>query len=305
MTYEELELLEMPGDVLSLIAMLPDKKVSVGEKWTAPSWAAQMLTGTEAADKAEIICSLESVVAGTAKIRIKGEVAGANDGAATTVKVSGHILYNLKRGYIRRLELKQLEKSKPGPLSPAMDVAADVVLIRSLTEDEGPLSAPEVSKIPLEPTEDSIRIRFDASQDLRFHHSRFWHVHHQTKKTATLRMLDRGNVIAQAVIMPLPPAPPGNHIPEEKFQADIRAALAGQLTKLTTAEILKTKDKRYIYRVIAEGKVEKTDMLWIYYLCADPTGRQVSLVFTVEKAFLKTLGNEHEAFTTSLEFRKR
>lgn len=305
MTSGDLELLKMPGDALSLLALLPENRIAVGNTWTPPGWAVQMLTGTEAAEKAELTCRLESVAEGKARVSIKGDVKGANDGAATSVQVSGRLIYDLKRGYVERLELQQKEQSKQGPLAPAMDVVANVVLVRSLTENAGPLSAKEASKIPLEPDDESIRVRFDTLTHLRFHHSRRWHMHHQTPTTSTLRMLDRGNFIAQVTVKPLPKAEPGKHVTEKQFQTDIGAALGQQLTAITKAEELKTKDGRYIYRVIAKGKVDKTETEWIYYLCADPTGRQVSLVFTVEASLRKSLGDDHEAFVTSLEFLKR
>lgn len=305
MTSGDLQLLEMPGDILALLALLPDKRVEVGKTWKPAGWAVQMLTGTEAAEKAELTCRLESVSAGKAEIRLKGEVKGANDGAATQVNVSGRIVYDLKRGYIERLELNQKEKSKEGPLAPAMDVTARVVLVRSLTDKTSPLSAKEASKIPLEPDDVAMRVRFDTATNLRFHHSRSWHVHHQTDSLATLRMLDRGNFIAQVAIKALPAAEAGKHASEKQFQTDIRAALGAQLKEITKAEELKTNDGRYIYRVWAKGKVGKTDTEWIYYLVAAPSGRQASLVFTVESALLKEFGDDHEAFTTSLEFRKR
>ncbi len=115
-------------------------------------------------------------------------------------------------------------------------------------------------------------------------------------------MLYAGNFIAQVAIKILPKPEAGKHVSDKQFLSDIGAALGVQLTKITKAEQLQTKDARYIYRVIAEGIVGKTETQWIYYLCADPTGRQISLVFTVEKSLLKSLGNDHEAFVTSLEF---
>ena len=44
----ELELLQMPGDPLAALGLLPETKVEVGQKWTPENWAVQMLTGTEA-----------------------------------------------------------------------------------------------------------------------------------------------------------------------------------------------------------------------------------------------------------------
>jgi hypothetical protein len=304
MKYEELELLKMPGDILSLLALLPGKKVSVGDTWSTGGWAAQMLTGTEAAETANLTCKLESVTNMQARISFQGNVKGARDGAATQIEFTGHFIYNRKRGYIQKCELTQKDISKEGPIAPAMNVTATMVLERTLTENAGPLRTTEASKIPLEPNEALLRIRFDAPGKVRFHHSRRWHVHHQSASEATLRLLEQGNFIAQVNIKLLPPAAQGKHVPEKVFQSDIREALGTQLQSITKAEDLKTDGKLYLYRVTAVGKVKKTEMQWNYYLAASPSGRQMSLTFTVEKQFLKPLGNNDEAFVTSIEFPK-
>ncbi|GAB4160224.1 MAG: hypothetical protein Tsb009_37540 [Planctomycetaceae bacterium] len=304
MTYEELELLKMPGDFLSLLALLPDKKVAVGQTWSPGSWVAQMLTGTEAADKATISCKLESVKNNQAKIGFHGSVNGARDGAATKIDFQGHLIYDLKRGYITRCQLKQTDVSKEGPIAPAMSVTAKITLERRLTNHAGPLSTTQASKIPLDPSEVLLRIRFDGPGNVKFHHARGWHVHHQSAGQATLRLLKQGSFIAQVNIKQLPDAKKGEHLSEKQFQQDIRDALGPQLKKIVKAEELKTSDNLFLYRVTATGTVKNTAMRWIYYLMATPSGQQVSLVFTVEEQFVKSLAGDDEAFVTSAEFPK-
>ncbi|MCH8830303.1 MAG: hypothetical protein IID45_12065 [Planctomycetes bacterium] len=302
MTYNELGLLDMPGDSLALLALLPARRVSLGDKWTPRSWAVQMLTGTEVAEKAEMTCRLESVAKKQARVNFTGTVVGAKHGAGTRVTITGHFLYNLQRGYIQRLEMTQQEQSAAGPISPAMNVRATVIMDRKVTADAGPLKTSLVSRIPLEPSEPLMRIRLDTPWRLRFHHSRQWHLHHQSRERATLQLLDRGNLVAQVNIKSLPSAAKGEHLSDIDFQKNIRTTLGRKLKSIVKAELLKTKDKRYLYRVVVAGEMEKVPMQWIFYLCASPSGRQVMLEFTVEKKLLKQLQNRDVRFVTGLDF---
>lgn len=306
MSYDELELLAMPGDNLALLALLPTKNISLNEKWTPPTWAIQMLAGVEAAEKATATCQFISITKQQARVTFTGTISGARDGAATSVSFSGYFLYDLNKKYLQYAELRQTEKSREGPIAPAMTVTAKIVLKRSIAKNEGPLKASQIKKIRLEPTARELQIQFELTKKFRLHHSRNWHTFHQTESEVILRRMNRGNFIAQLTLRSLPATTPGNHVSEKQFQQDIRAALGTQLKKIVKAEELRQKgQQRYLYRVVVDGRVKNDDIRWIYYLCADPSGQQLSMVFTVEKQLLKSFGNDHEAIAAGIQFLKK
>ena len=51
LTADELDLVRSPADSLALISLLPNKEVSLGDKWVIPTWAIQLLTGLDAVTK--------------------------------------------------------------------------------------------------------------------------------------------------------------------------------------------------------------------------------------------------------------
>lgn len=312
LTFRDVELLRTPADSLALLALLPDEPVVVGEKWRPETWALQMLTGTDAVLKSALTCELESVADGTARVRFAGELEGANQAAQTEIELSGRYDYDLKRGYIKRLELKQREKASAGPVAPALEVTAKVVLERTLSDDAGPLSASVASRIPLDPDPSLMLLRFDAPGGVRFHHDRGWHLFHQTGEVAILRLIDEGSFVAQLNVTRIPDAEPGRHTSEVKFQQDIRESLGGKLSRIEKAEQLETEDGRFLYRVTATGEVlgaaedgkkaKQIPMTWTYYLCAAPSGRQVSLLFAVETELLEKLDERDLEIVSGLEF---
>lgn len=298
----ELELLEHPGDSLAALSLLPPRPVSVGEKWTPQTWALACLTRTEAVLKSELACELEAVRDGTARVRFSGRIEGAILGAATTVELSGHYLYDLERRCLTRLDLTQKEKRSVGTVSPGMDVTAHVVLDRAPSPVYGPLTDALVDTIPLEPDPALLQLVLDLPGETRIEYDRNWHIFHQTEQATVLRLLEKGSLVSQCNISRIPAVAPGRHTPEERFQGDIRIALGEKLEDIPQAEQLQTGDGRFLYRVAAIGSANDEPMHWIYYLCAGPDGRQVSFVFALESKLLERLANRDLEIVKSLKF---
>jgi hypothetical protein len=309
LTYNDLELLRMPGDSLSLLPFLPPGKVPVGRSWTPPGFAVQMLTGIDAVAKSTVACNLKSAADGKAVISLAGKVEGARDGAPTTIDLDGEISYHLARNYVSGLTLKQKETSRTGPVSPALDVTAEIALHRKPADDAGPLSPKSVAGVDLEPKPSLLKIAFQPVEGVSFLLDRGWHVTHHRDKLAILRFLKEGNLLSQVTIRPLADAAPGKHVSEEQFQKDIAAALGSRVKSIVRAEQIKQKnrpgDRRFLYSVIVDGSDNGVDMRWHYYLCAAPDGRQLSLVFAVEKKLLKQLDDQDLGFVLGLRFGKR
>ena len=300
------DLLAMPGDALSLIAFLPPGPAKAGQSWTPPTWAVQLMTGIDAVSKSTVSCRLTRADDREAGITLSGTVQGARDGAPTEITLNGRLTYNRKRRYIASLRLKQREKSKPGPVSPALDVTAEITVDRGLAKDAGPLESRVASRLSLDPNPGLLKLRMDVSDRIRFDVDRDWHVVFKKRGAAILRLLDEGNLVAQVNVRPLPTANTGKRISDEQFQRDIAMALGTRIKKVLKAEQIKPKDKprdtRYLYRVTIDGKDNGIDMQWRYYLCASPGGQQVSLVFAVESKLVKQLADRDVGFVMGLLF---
>lgn len=302
LTYDELELLQSPGDPLAALALLPPKPVDVGESWPAPDWAVQMLTGLEAVLKSQMTCQLVSVDAGVAHVTFQGRIEGAALGAATTVEVSGSYRFDLDRRCLTQFTLKQKEQRSVGAVTPGMDVVAEVEWNRRPIEDPGPLTDAVVSAIPLRLETASLKLQFETPWGVRLLHGRHWHVFHQSDKVGVLRLIDKGQLIAQCNVSKIPDADPGQHTPVEQFLQDIHESLGDRLKSIESAEPIPTDDGRFLYRVTAAGEANGRPMHWIYYLCAGPSGRQTAFVFAVETELLKQLGAGDREIVRSLEF---
>lgn len=298
----ELELLNSPGDSLPVLALLPQSTVDVGEVWTPDRWVLQSLTGLEAVLKSELTCQLDSVEDQLATISFTGSIEGATVGAQTNISVKGKLQFRLNQNYISQLELQQTEKRSVGSVSPGMKVTADVNWTRSIATAPGPLTDEMLASIPLETNPESKYLSFEPPWDVRLLLPRDWYVFHQTGQVAVLRLLDKGSLVSQANISKIPTVKPGEHTSEEQFQQDIRSSLGDKLVKILKAENLSTDDGRFIHRVTVAGKANEIPVQWIYYLCAAPSGRQISFVFTVDEKLINELDNRDMDIVLSLKF---
>ncbi|MBT6497579.1 MAG: hypothetical protein HOL01_23960 [Planctomycetaceae bacterium] len=302
MTSGEVELLEVPADSLALLALLPLNPIEVGDTWEPASWAVQMLTGTEAILKSKLTCKLDKVASDTAHVSFNGSIEGATDGASTEIKLTGNYQFDLKRGFIKQAEMTQTEKRTVGAVSPGMNIEAKVILKRQLAKTPGPLTTAAVEQIPLEPPESAMQLTLQTPWNVRLNHGRDWSLFHQSGDTAVLRLLDAGSLIAQCNMTHITSAAAGKHTSEEQFQNDVRQALGKRLKTITKAEQLEVTDGRFLYRVTAVGESNGVQMHWFYYLCAAPSGQQVTFVFAVETKLLKQLANRDLKIVSTIEF---
>jgi hypothetical protein len=303
MTRTELELLEMPGDGLAVLGLLPQTKVEAGQKWTPENWSVQMLTGTEALLKSSVSCELESVKDQLARVKFDGTVEGAIQGAATEINLTGHYIFDLKRNYLRSVELKQTEKRGVGAVSPGMDVVASMKLSRSPAITEGNLTAKALEEIPLEPEPEQLMLIQKLPWNATVSHGRDWHVFQQTPHQTVLRLIEEGSLIAQCNMSPLSEPKAGNRLNETAFRELVKQGLGESLKSIISYETLSDAADLSIDRITATGESQKIDMTWHYYQVATKAGRMLFFV-AFETGLKEKLGEEDLKLVKSLTMKK-
>ncbi len=302
LTYQELELMRMPGDSLAVQALLPLEEVEVGASWEPASWVMQVLTDTEAVLESKLSCTLKSANGSQARVEFNGKIEGATVGSSTNIDLSGHYIYDQKQQCITRLEIIQKEKRSVGTVTPGLDVTATVSMTRAPASDNGGLTDEVVADVPFDPSPNVMLLRFQTPWNARFVHGRTWHVFHQSSQVCVLRLVENGSLVAQCNLTRLKQAAPGEHTPIEQFEQDIREALGEKLKEVVSSEKLKTEDDRHVFRLVCKGESNKIPVQWHYYLCAAPTGDQVAFVFSVSPDLVKKLAGRDEDMAKSIEF---
>jgi hypothetical protein len=315
MSRESVDLLELPGDPLILSALLPRTPVTPGAQWKAPEWTAQMLATLEAINKVELNCRLASSDESSAVIEFSGTANGQRFGANTDVVLTGQLMFDRQEKLIRQATARYVIKSSIGTINPGIDATVDVTIARALSESPGRLTDAVADAIPLEPAPADLLLDFAAPPwGVTLSFDRKWYVFQAlfegTPQVAILRLIDQGSLICQCNLSPIAAASPGQHTPIDQFEADIQQALGDKFKKIKSREKVPMEDGRTILRLVAEGEmavsndqgVVKLPMNWIYYLCADRSGKQMSFVFVVEPAYMELLAGRDLQMVKSVRF---
>ena len=320
LTRDHIDLLNIPGDTLGLIACLPPTAVDVDSEWVVPEWAAQLLAGIEAVESARVMGKVLSQDGRAARLQLTGTVTGMQEGAKTKVQLQGELTFSLTEQHLQAARIKYAIESGVGAVSPGVKAEVNVTVTRTPSAEAGRITDTIVAAIPLEVPESALQLVFDAPPwNARVLHGRGWYVFHavldQPPKVAILRLVEQGSLICQCNLSPIPDAAPGQHTPLEQYEQDITKVLGKSLTGVTKRQVSPLADGRTLVEVVAQGEVEVTGkdkegqptvlqipMEWRYYIVADRSGRQMSFVFAIEQALAEQLGNRDRALVESLEF---
>jgi hypothetical protein len=106
----------------------------------------------------------------------------------------------------------------------------------------------------------------------------------------------------QCNVSSLPSREPEKLVSLEEFQDDVRLALGKAFGEFIEAGQSANEANYRVFRVVVHGTSSDIAMRWIYYLVADPQGRQVALTFTIEQAILDRFADADKAMVNSLRF---
>ena len=303
LTSDELDLIRSPADSLALAALLPAKEVEVGESWTTPAWAFQMLTRMDAVSKGELKCSLVSVEKQVARIKVDGKLEGAALSALSDFTISGFYEYDLGMKCITQCDLTQVEKRGFGPVTPAFEFSARVRLLKRPAQIPGRLGEQGIVDSALnEPPATMKNLRFDSPWNIGLDYPRHWHLWQIKDNAAVFRLLDDGNLIAQCDLAPIAPAKPGEHLAEAIFVKDIQQALGDRLKTIGAGEVLTGTGRTFIYRITATGAEGDRALAWAFYLITDPSGRQATLSVTSDATLVEALATRERELLATLKF---
>ena len=311
---EAVDLLDMPGDPLALAALLPDpaREYEVGDSWTPPDWAAQMLCSIDAAATSELQCTLKAVADGRATIEVSGRVEGARLGAYSKINLAGLMALDLDAQLIDSASFNYSESAEIGTITPGVLSTTSVRLARKASA-----KTVDTDGVPVTVPPEALRLFFDAGLwNVRFQHGRDWHVYFaqldRDPKVIILRRLDGGNLQCQCNLASIPAAAAGSHTPLDEFERDIRSTLGSRFEQIVSRDEIPGEGGVRIFRTEVQGQfadeaaepgqTEGRAMTWTYFLIAAPDGRQLSAIFAYEPDAAAKLGEEDIAMVRSIEF---
>ncbi|MEQ9409060.1 MAG: hypothetical protein RIK87_15090 [Fuerstiella sp.] len=297
---KQLDLLQMPFDVLPATALLPGTDVRLNDKWNVDTWVLPMMTGIEAVVEQSATCTLKTLTQEQAVVSFSGKVRGAVQGSSSDVSFSGDLTIDRRQRTISSLNVVQQEKRSPGPVSPGLDVTVTVRWQQQPLDGEPPVDALEETA----PTMRQQLLFLQTPLKLQLQHSREWHLFHETPAVLMLRQLRDGHLISQCNISAAVTVPPGQHTADREFLADVTEAVRERKGRVLSEETVREDPQWRIRRIRAIGEADANVILWDYFLCSAATGEQYSIVFSHSRNDDQLFGDEANRILATLQVRK-
>lgn len=302
-TREELDLVAEQFDPHCLPGLLPGKAVAVGDTWAVANAAAHSACLFDSLIKNSLTGTLTAVADGFATIAITGTAEGIDNGAKVVITVNATAKYHLETGRIVEVLWKQADERDQGPANPASKLEATVLLKRAAAAEPKELAQADW---PAEPPAPALLLRFsDPKARYEFRYPRDWHITGQTDDHLILRLLDRGELIAQCTLTAWKKAEPGQHVSVDDFKKAIGDSPGWVPSKVLEEGEIPLDGGRWLYRIAAEGKMEDQPAVQAFHMLAGPQGDQVAVTFAMRPDKMKLLGPRDVALVKSLSLGKK
>lgn len=303
LTRGELDLVSEHFDTLALPGLLPGKIVAVGATWDLSNSAVQALCNFEGLTEQKVTGKLESVNGTTANFSVTGTASGIDGGALVKLSIQATGRFDTGARRILSLEWKQKDERQQGPVSPTTVVESTTTLLRKPIDRPASLSDVALVSVPPDWAPPATMLQLsqrDAAGQFTLLHAREWRLVAETKDHTVLRLMDRGDFVAQVTVTPWTKAGKGKHLTPEEFKTAMNEASGWRPEKaLQEGEV--PSEGRWVYRYSVQGELEGVAVLQSFYLLAAPTGEQVVVTFTMTPKQVDKLGARDLTFIGSLE----
>jgi hypothetical protein len=301
MSREEMEVTEH-FDSLAVSGLVPGKEYVVGEKWTIANAPAQALCYLDGLVASNITAQLDSVSDAMAKVTLAGNVTGIDKGSQVVLFVQGHYLFDLKSKRLVELLWTQSDQRTQGPVSPEMSADVKITLKRTPINEPESLSNAALRGVLGEPMTAIRFAQMSKTGRFEFKHSRDWHVVREDKEVVVLRLLDRGDLVAQCAITTLK----NTNVAQmnlQAFESTMASSLGWAQEKVIgTPKEEKTKEGATIYRVTAQGKLTGLEAVQSFYLVVGENGDHRVATFTMLPNQVQKLEGRDQALIESFRF---
>ena len=243
---------------------------------------------------------LTEVTDDVAKVVLEGSLKGAVAGIGTEMQVKAKYNFDLKSKRINWFAMLVKEKRAVGHVGPGLDVVAKLIMKVTPIPQSVHL-APEITDQIPQSAEGLTLLEFASpTGTFRFDYDRRWYVTSEEKDVAILRLVDRGELVAQCNISPLTNV--SKQLTLTDFQNEVRQSLGKNFGEFLAATEDTSEAGYNVYRVVANGQVSDLPIQWVYYLLTSPDGTRASLSFTMESNLAERFAAADRELVGSLRF---
>jgi hypothetical protein len=304
LTRAELDLIDIQTNSLLLDRLLPKGKIKLGESWELTDSLMATLLGLDEIEASAVQSVLTEVTPTAMIFNINGTVGGLVGGASTEIQIKAKYRFLRERKRIDWIGMLIKENRETGHSAGGLDIVAKLDMRISPLKNSEKLQKSALAKFDWDPTDESTRLTINSLDDSwSMEHDRKWFETGHSGKVGILRLIDKGDLIAQCNYSSLPQLDPKKNLSLNDYQAEIKKTLGESFGEFIFADKSTNSHNYRVLHIVADGTVEDLPIRWHYYLISDPNGRQVALNFTVEQELVNKMGEADGPLIDSLEFK--
>lgn len=296
LTREELELVDVQAPSTLVSELLPSKPVAVKDEWHIPDRVLAALLRIDTIETNQVKATLREVKKEVAHIDLEGRTTGAIGGISTQIGMRATLRFDRVGKQVDWFALAIREQRAVGHASPGLDVTARLRMVIGKLPAAAELeeSALDGLALDLRPGIDHLAT-ISTQGHFRTEHDRRWFLAADHPQATILRMIDRGELVAQCNINGLPDLGQKEKLEMKEFRGQVEKALGKNFGEIVNVDETTTEAGLKVLRVVAVGMVAELPIQWIYCHLTDPDGRRASVVFTLEtKLADRFAGADHE-----------
>jgi hypothetical protein len=299
---EELELLSVPGDSGLLNLLLPAKKVKAGDTWEPSPDVLTQLLRLEIINQSDVTLTLTRVENEVAIISIAGKVSGGVDGVTSDLELTGKLNFDLAKKCCTWLALNLKEDRAPSSGTPGFKTTNQIRVAIAPSELPAELSDEGLAELKTTPDEATKLLQLKAKQNFELVYEPRWRVVSDQPDLTVIRLIERGDLVAQGNVSRLSPLGEGEQLTLEAFQANLKKSLGTTFVDFVEAGESLSDSGLRVLRVVISANVSEVPIHYVFYHLSDDPQNRLSLAFTMDADNVERFGRAEETLIGSLQF---
>ena len=293
----------MPANSAIIDSLLPNRTVAVKESWKLESDLLPAILGIDAISRRDVRCTLHHIDGNSAVVHVQGSVSGASSGVATEITLAAKLNFDVTRKRVSWFAMSLKENRSVGPAQPGIEATARIQMALAKRSTAPALHPDILADLNLTADDTTRLVEFTSSEGgFELLLGRDWHEMVDREDVSVLRLVNRGDLIAQCNISALPPMEDGVPFTLIDFQQDVKHALDKNFGDFVTSSEEVNDQGLHVMRVVASGMISDLSINWVYYHVTNNQGLRASCVFTCEADLADRFGAIDQSVISSFRF---